>query len=134
MILIVLDTNVFMSGIFWAGLPAKILDAWQNETIMLIIFPPVLEEYSRVGDILEKKYKGINVNPFIQMVTMRNELFISDPLPAPVSSDPDDDKFIEAAIAGNCKIIVSGDANLLRVDGYQNIEIIKPSPFVRRFL
>ena len=30
MIKFVLDTNVFISGIFWSGAPAKILDSWQE--------------------------------------------------------------------------------------------------------
>ena len=33
MMRIVLDTNVFMSGIFWAGPPEKILNAWQAQHI-----------------------------------------------------------------------------------------------------
>lgn len=33
MIKLVLDTNVLVSGIFWPGVPAKIIDAWHEKTI-----------------------------------------------------------------------------------------------------
>lgn len=32
MIRIVLDTNVFMSGIFWSGPPSQILRAWYEKS------------------------------------------------------------------------------------------------------
>lgn len=38
-----------------------------------------------------------------------------------VCDDPDDDKFVECAIASKTKIIVSGDKHLLKVTGYQGI-------------
>lgn len=31
MIKLVLDTNVLVSGIFWSGVPAKIIDAWHEK-------------------------------------------------------------------------------------------------------
>jgi len=48
MIRIVLDTNVFMSGIFWSGNPGKILDAWSNKKIILIFSKEIIDEYIRV--------------------------------------------------------------------------------------
>lgn len=58
---IVLDTNVLMSGIFWSGPPAKILSAWHEKRLQLVISPDILNEYIRVGDILSKKYTDINI-------------------------------------------------------------------------
>jgi predicted nucleic acid-binding protein len=47
-----------------------------------------------------------------------------------VCDNPDDDKFIVCAIAGNCAIIVSGDKHLLRVSGHKGITVLKPMEFV----
>jgi predicted nucleic acid-binding protein len=52
----------------------------------------------------------------------------------PVCSDPDDDKFLACAIAGGSKIIVSGDKHLLKISGFQGIEILKPQELVNRYL
>ncbi len=32
---IILDTNVFVSGIFWTGAPCRILEAWQDKKLSL---------------------------------------------------------------------------------------------------
>jgi putative PIN family toxin of toxin-antitoxin system len=52
---IVVDTNVFVSGIFWAGAPYQILNAWRQKEIQIVYSREILEEYIRVGHILEKK-------------------------------------------------------------------------------
>ena len=55
-------------------------------------------------------------------------------LPAPVCDDPDDDKFLARALAGRCKIIVSGDKHLLKVTGYRGIKVMRPIDFVEKWL
>ena len=55
-------------------------------------------------------------------------------LPKLVRSDPDDDKFIECAIAGKAMAIISGDKHLLKVSGYQGIDVITPRKFVDKFI
>ena len=131
---IVLDTNVFMSGIFWSGHPAKILDAWQERKLDIVLSLEILDEYIRIGKALSKKYPGVDVNPFIDMVALHGKLFSPVELLKPVSRDPNDDMFIAVAISSNTKIIVSGDKDLLDVDGYSKIKIIRPRKFVEDFL
>jgi predicted nucleic acid-binding protein len=41
---------------------------------------------------------------------------------------------MECAIAGNSKIIISGDKHLLKVSGYQGIKVLKPREFVDSYL
>ncbi|MDD5008951.1 MAG: putative toxin-antitoxin system toxin component, PIN family [Syntrophorhabdaceae bacterium] len=131
---IVLDTNVFISGIFFTGPPHRILEAWRDGKIQLVISPEILAEYSRVGKILAEEYPLIDVHPMIDLVTVEAELYNAQGLLEPVCSDPDDDKFLACAIAGGSKIIVSGDKHLLKVSGFQGIEILKPQEFTKRYL
>jgi putative PIN family toxin of toxin-antitoxin system len=42
---IILDTNVFVSGIFFTGPPYRILEAWRDRKIELVVSPEILEEY-----------------------------------------------------------------------------------------
>jgi predicted nucleic acid-binding protein len=51
----ILDTNVFISGVFWKGPPFEILKAWQQQRFRLAISVPILEEYRRVLDQLTKE-------------------------------------------------------------------------------
>ncbi len=44
-----------------------------------------------------------------------------------VERDPDDDKFIECAVAGKAKYLVSGDLDLLSLGGYGSVKIVSSS-------
>ncbi len=55
-------------------------------------------------------------------------------LPRAVCSDPDDDKFIAAALAGNAQFVISGDRALLRVREHGGVRIMAPGAFVRACL
>jgi hypothetical protein len=47
-----------------------------------------------------------------------------------VDKDPDDNKFIECAVALNATYVVSGDKSLLGVGGYMGISIVTPRQFM----
>jgi len=51
---VVLDTNVLVSGIFFAGPPARILTAWAEDQLDLLATIDILAEYRRVGSRLRK--------------------------------------------------------------------------------
>ena len=131
---IVLDTNVFMSGIFWSGPPYAILEAWKDKKLKLAMSLEILDEYSRVGNLLEKKYKGVKLSHFIDLIIKYGIFYEPVKLTAPVTKDIDDDKFIACALSANCRLIVSGDKHLLDVSGYQDIEVLKPAQFVNAYL
>ncbi|MBA3558208.1 MAG: PIN domain-containing protein [Gemmatimonadaceae bacterium] len=54
-------------------------------------------------------------------------------LPAAVSADPDDDKFLACAVASRTPVIVSGDKHLLRVSGWGGIEVLTPRQVIERY-
>jgi putative PIN family toxin of toxin-antitoxin system len=134
MIRIILDTNVFVSGIFWSGPPHRILSAWHGNLIELITSADIIQEYTRVGQILAKKYKGPDLSAIINLVTLNSTIVSPVNLHKPVSLDPDDDKFIACALGADCKLIVSGDKHLLDISGYSGIEVLKPAAFVKNHL
>ena len=131
---VILDTNVFISGVFFSGPPYEILKAWRDGIIQLAISQDIIEEYRRVGEVFTEEYPSIDLRPILGLVTIEAELYHTQDLPKPVCSDPDDDKFLACAIASESKIIVSGDKHLLKVSGYQGIEVLKPIEFFKRYL
>ena len=131
---VVLDTNVFVSGVFFGGQPGKILTAWRDGKIRLFLSPEILEEYVEVLHRLEKSYPPVMAKPVIDLILAGTEIITAPPLEKPVSSDSDDDKFIACALASKTKVIVGGDNHLLAADGFQGLEIVKPSQFVRKYL
>ena len=131
---IVLDTNVFISGVFFSGPPYQILKAWRDGKLQLIVSSEILEEYERVGVLLANQFPGVNLNPILELLIITTELFSPAPLTEKVCDDADDDKFIACALAGKANLIVSGDKHLLKVKNYRGIEIVSPRLFVDQYL
>jgi putative PIN family toxin of toxin-antitoxin system len=131
---IILDTNVFISGIFFSGPPHTILQAWRDRRVQIILSPEILEEYSRVAESLHRKYPEINLNAILELIVVEAEMHEVKALDEAVCVDPDDDKFIACALSSGAKLIVSGDKHLLDVDGYRGVEVLKPKAFVDRYL
>ncbi len=131
---VILDTNVFVSGVFFSGPPYHILRAWRDGKLQLVISEEIIAEYRRVGNILAKQFPGVDLGPILEMVTVEADLVHAPGLPAPVCDDPDDDKFLACALVGKTGIIVSGDRHLIRVSGYQGIKIMKPREFADLYL
>ena len=75
-----------------------------------------------------------NNSELLELVATYATVVTDHPLKEPVSNDPDDDKFIAAALHSNAKIICSGDKHLLDVNGYKGLEIIRPKPFADKYL
>jgi len=49
-----------------------------------------------------------------------------------IKDDPEDNKFIEAAVDQAADLIVSGDQHLLKLREYQGIKIITPAEFLKQ--
>ncbi len=132
---VVLDTNVLVSGLLFGGVPGRILTAWSNGTLTLVISPAMLDEYLRVGVELAKGRGAVlaSLDSLLALVTVHATLVNPPPLAVPVSEDPDDDMFLAAALAADARIIVSGDKHLLRVSGWSGIEVLKARQFLDRY-
>ena len=131
---VILDTNVLVSGIFFSGPPFQILKAWRDKKLQLVSSPDILVEYRRVAAILGEKYSQVDISPVLDLLTVNSDIVAAPPLAEPVSVDPDDNMFIACAIASNTRLIVSGDKHLLDIDGYQDIQVLKPRQFVNIYL
>lgn len=131
---VVLDTNVFISGIFFKGPPQKILKAWRDGRIKILISEEIIEEYRRVGELLSKQFPDIECGPILRLLAINAQFVQPKKLSAQVCEDPDDDKFLECAICGNSDFIVSGDKHLLKVSGHRGIEVFSPRNFVDNYL
>lgn len=134
MMRIILDTNVFISGIFFSGPPAQILQEWQAKNFQIVLSEQILSEYQRVANELSYEYPHVDIAPIIELVTIHGQLVDTRGIDISICEDHDDDKFIECAIAGKCEIIVSGDKHLLKLTGYKGIYILRPRDFVEQYL
>ena len=133
MIRVVLDTNVLLSGTFWTGASYRILEWVDKGKIVLILSDSIFEEYNRIvrsGKILDKKaYNPERVESIMKL--LQKALFVQpEEKLKVVKEDPDDDKFLEAAIAGRADFIISRDNHLLKLQRYKKIKILTPDEFL----
>ena len=131
---VILDTNVFVSGVFFGGPPYEILNAWREGRLQLVLSPEILAEYQRVGVDLARQFPQVDLEPFLELVVSQAHFFDPPTLPEPICDDPDDDKFLACALAAGCKHVVSGDRHILRVTGYRGIAVLRPRQFVDEHL
>jgi putative PIN family toxin of toxin-antitoxin system len=126
----VLDTNVFISGVFWAGMPGKILDAAQNDKFQLVTSLECIYELHRVLNEFKDKL-GSDLADFWTIFAI-SKSFIALPQTRflVIKEDPDDNKFLDAAVAGKAEYIVSGDKHLLNLGKFRNIKIMRPTDFL----
>jgi putative PIN family toxin of toxin-antitoxin system len=130
---IVLDTNVFISGLFFSGPPYEILRLWRDAKIDLVISTEILDEYQRVADELAVQFPGTDISDLLDLLMVNAEIVNAPVLPNQVCTDPEDDKFLACAAASNTKYIVSGDKQLLKVKRYKAVNIINPREFIDTF-
>lgn len=130
---IVLDTNVFVSGIFFSGPPHRILGAWRDGRIRIVYSPAIAEEYQRVLAELSREFPQINGQPFLHLLAHWGELIQPSPVASPICRDPEDVKFIDCLLWSGAHCLVSGDRDLLEAR-IEKALILSPRQFCDRYL
>lgn len=128
---VVLDTNVLVSALLFTGTSSKLVPLWQRGAISVLLSRGILEEYLRVFSypkfqLSEADIKGLiqeELIPYVEVVNPRKRLRV-------VERDPWDDKFLECALTGRAKVIISGDKDLLTIGRYRKINIQSPAQFL----
>lgn len=129
---LVFDTNVLISGYLWNGAPRQAIQLLKSGDFDLLYCRGSIDEIVRV---LSVKFKLSAVEIYrivLDIKSMGKNIGISSK-EHPVSEDPSDNLFINLAIDGNAKIIVSGDSHLLKLKDYRDIEIISVAEFLKRY-
>lgn len=127
---IVLDTNVFISGIFWKGPPRRILDLWASHKVEIIITKSILAEYARV---LKRFDPGGTVARRWETFSVENSQIVEEKVHLKLCRDPDDDKFLSCALLGNTDYLVSGDDDLLSLKTIGASKIVTAKEFLKLF-
>jgi uncharacterized protein len=133
MIRAVIDTNVFISS-FFGGNPRKVIGLWKKGAITLCLSKPILEEYTEV--LLRMGLKNTReMAELLQLFADGHHLLFTTKTGKfnIVEKDPDDNKFIECAVALKAQWIVSGDKALLEVERFMGVQIVAPKEFLEQF-
>ena len=135
MIRAVLDANVYASALIRPTGPCgRILRSFvEHRSFALLASPSILDETERCL-FYPKVRKRIAlsdaaIRQWLAAVAIMAEV-VSDHLKLDVvSSDPDDNKVLAAAIEGHASHIVTGDTDLLELKLYEGVTILRPALF-----
>lgn len=128
---VVLDTNVYVSAFAFPNSKTHLVwEQARKRTFRLLLSPDIVRE---TAGILRRRFAFPDALALqtLKQVTRVAELVTPKERLAIVAADPDDDRILECAVAGNADLIVSGDRDLLHLDVFQNIPIVSPVDFLR---
>jgi putative PIN family toxin of toxin-antitoxin system len=129
---VVIDTNVIISRFLSPfGNPALIVALWEKGVFDLIVSEAMLDEYARVlaYPTVQARHR-MSQDEIGQVISdLRGFAIVAEPSETIdiVADDPSDNRFIEAAVAGRCDYLVSGDPHLLSVGEYSGVTILSPA-------
>ncbi len=125
---LVLDTNIVISGLLWNAAPRRLLDAAIGGAVDLYTSAVLVAElhgvlaYPKFANRLSANDDSVDrcVGRFMAIANLTPTAIIE----GAVTADPDDDHVIACALSARADAIVSGDAHLLNLKGFQGIRIV----------
>ena len=132
---VVLDTNVWLSGLFWGGEASKIIELAEKRKIKILISEEIINEIVKVIqrepkfkksiEELDEKIKDIvrTILSISSLILIKNKISI-------VKEDPSDNIIIETALDGKADYLITYDKHLLNIKEFGKIKIIQPKDFL----
>jgi putative PIN family toxin of toxin-antitoxin system len=128
---VVLDTNVYFSAFHSArGVPFELWRKAVQREYALLVSPAIVRELARVLRV-NLKWPEADLRTQLKLVVRVASVVEPKIRLRVIADDPDDDRIIECAVAGNADLIVSGDRHLTRLKAFEGIAIVRPADFLR---
>lgn len=126
---IVIDTNLFVSFLLGRNLQ-KLVELLQPEKVVLLVSEQLFDELIKVVD--SPKFKAVfsegDMANLITILKMKG-LWLEPRIKLHDCRDTNDDFILELAVTGEADYVVTGDKDLLALNPYRGIKIIKPKDF-----
>lgn len=135
MVRAVLDANVYISAaVRPKGPPGQIIERFlRGGSFDIVMSQAIVDEVLRALTYPKvRKYIRPRLDPelWFEDIVVLSQLVAGEYEFAGASKDPDDDKYIAAAIEGRARFVVSGDSDLLDLKEYEAVRIIRPRVFL----
>lgn len=130
---VVIDTNVFMSGLLSTNsTPARAVERAiqegqliaSNATLRELMTKLLSPAFDRYVPRQRREALLSRLAPLVEIVEIVQEIR--------ASRDRSDDKFLEASVNGRADVLVTGDADLLELRPFRGIAIVTPSGYLKR--
>lgn len=130
----VLDANVYISAIIQpAGTPGRLVERFLRDAIFEVVLSPAIADevlramaYPKVRKLL----RGVDAQLWFEDLVVLADLVAGARQLSGVCKDPDDDKYVAAALEGRAAYIVSGDRAFLDLREHAGVQIVSPRAFL----
>ena len=126
---VVIDTNIIVSA-YLGGTLEIILRAIKAGTFKLVVSEAIVSEYLKVLARPKFRIERDEYDDFAALVVRKAEFVRPLETITAVEADPTDNKFLEAAIAAQVDLVVSGDQHLLGLKEFRSIRILTAREFI----
>ncbi len=129
---IVLDTNVLVAGLLSPFGPcADIVRMVSSGSLTLCLDARVLSEYHEVLRRPKFHFDQEKVAAILDYIEHHSPVVASVPLSASLP-DPDDEPFLEVALSGGARYLVTGNASHFPSELCRGVKVIPPADFLKR--
>lgn len=130
---VVLDTNVLVSGLLTPfGPSGEIVRMVSAGELILYVDARILSEYREVLHLPKFNFNKDHINILLDFIKLYGQFVSSLPLKNRLP-DPDDEPFLEVAIAGKARSLVTGNIVHYPPSSREGIKIYSPSEFLEFF-
>jgi putative PIN family toxin of toxin-antitoxin system len=130
---IVLDTNVLVSGLLTPfGPSGEIVRMVSAGELILYIDARILSEYQEVLHRPKFKFNKDHISILLDFIKLHGQFISSLPIKNRLP-DPGDEPFLEVAIAGKVRPLITGNIVHYPLSSREGIKIFSPSEFLEFF-
>ncbi|HZM02935.1 MAG TPA: putative toxin-antitoxin system toxin component, PIN family, partial [Candidatus Saccharimonadales bacterium] len=109
----VIDTGVFVAGVFWRHEPYLCLKAWLRGILLPVMSEEILREYEAVLERVKREQRfQTDIGSWLDALRSSASWVTPIPLGRKVCRDSKDDKFIAAALACDARTVIARDHDL----------------------
>lgn len=135
---VLLDTNIWISGLLWGGNPRKIIQLALAEQIVIYSSKLLIDELEAtlVYPKLQRRLEKLEITAEELLVEVSQIIQLSEPVSLssiPGLRDPKDKIVLETACSVPVEVIVSGDEDLLVLVEFQKIPILTSQQFGEKY-
>lgn len=127
---VVVDTNVFISGILFGGNPQAIIEAWFNNKYIFCLSPALKAEI-----ITKLQNKFALTTSAIQIIENALDVKTEKYIPKKrlfICKDAADNFLLELALEAQADYLISGDKLVLQIKQYGKTKILSPKDFLKQ--
>jgi putative PIN family toxin of toxin-antitoxin system len=127
---IVLDTNVLVAGLLSPfGTCGEIVRMVSSGELILSFDARILSEYDEVLNRPKFKFSKVKIDALLDYIFYHGQTVASSPLYHALP-DSKDEPFLEVALAGKVKCLVTGNQTHFPVESCRGIKVFSPNKFL----